>query len=146
MDVPVKAEQVGYDTIAGVYGYGDAVGSFLDGDLIGGFAELGGSLQHFSQAAVDLPRMTRVVGNPLWSTTWPGVSSPNPGQTVAVFLGGREGYGHDPSNYTDYLVGHHNVSIAGFEASVAAAGYAAPGDVYTIDVSIPSDPAGAVAP
>lgn len=135
-DAAVQVEHLGYDGVAGVYGYGDAVGSFLSGDLGGGFRDLGGSLSHFGGVGLDVLQLRHGI-NPLASTMTPHVAHPNPGQTVAVFDGGTAGVGHDPANYTDYLLGHTEPSIAQFEASVAAAGYSTSGTVYTVDVSVP---------
>lgn len=135
-DAAVQIEAAGHAPVGAVDGYADAVGDFLSGDLLGGFAELRGSAGHAGATAVGVATLA-TGGNPLAATTTPGVTQPHPNHTVAVFDGGTVGAGHHPDNYVDYLTGHTSTAVAGFEASVGQGGYAAPGTVYVVDVSVP---------
>ena len=128
-DMAVQVEAAGHHPVGAVDGYVDAIGTFLSGDLGGGFEHLGESAGHVGSLVTG--------GNPLGPTTTPNVSQPSPHHTVAVFDGGTEGVGHDPHNYSDYLTSHTSTEVAAFEASVGAGGYAGPGTVYVIDVSVP---------
>lgn len=85
-----------------------------------------------------------VVGQPL---PWPdasallgtGVERVDGHTLVARFAGGAEGVGHHQQNYIDYLngAGAADPSVGAFMASVARAGYAAPGTTMAVDVSVP---------
>ena len=56
-------------------------------------------------------------------------------QLVDVFDGGAAGVGHHPANYIEHV--HAESRLAAFFESVDAAGYAAPGTSWAIDVSVP---------
>jgi hypothetical protein len=56
---------------------------------------------------------------------------------VDVLDGGRVGAGHHLSNYAEHLDTPLEPAVVGFLGSVGGAGYAGPGSVVAIDVSIP---------
>lgn len=61
---------------------------------------------------------------------------------VARFDGLDAGFGHHPDNYRDYLERLPDTEVAAFTATLVAAGYTGPGEVYAIDVSVPGDRGG----
>ena len=65
------------------------------------------------------------------------VTTPTERQVVSVFDGGDAGWGHHQSNYIDYITGHTDPAVATFTAALADAGYARPGHVFAVDVSVP---------
>lgn len=137
-DLAVQVEAAGYHPVAAAESYAEAIGDFLSGDLLGGVASVGDSLGHAGGSLIG-GIVLASGGNPLASTTTPGVTQPRPNQTVAVFDGDGRGAGHHPTNYTDYLVTHTSETVDAFEASVGEAGFAGPGDVYVVDVSVPAE-------
>lgn len=70
-------------------------------------------------------------------TPEPGVRSPVDGQIVSVFDGGAAGFGHRQAHYVEHLRQVDDPSVLAFLASVADAGYAAPGEAFAVDVSVP---------
>ncbi|MFP5486990.1 MAG: hypothetical protein ACLGHQ_01610 [Acidimicrobiia bacterium] len=104
-------------------------------------------VRHVARRADDLGRIAvgAATTDPLairdgaagFVTVEPGVTNPAPGQVVDVFEGGGAGAGHDPSNYLRHLAEVDDPSVEAFLASVAAAGYGAPGFAVAVDVSVP---------
>src|SRR5690606_19627720 len=70
-------------------------------------------------------------------TLEPGVRTPGPGRVVSVFDGGGDGFGHAPSTYAAYVDHVADPAVLTFLASVAGAGYSAPGVAIAVDVSVP---------
>ncbi len=136
-DVPVQVENFGYHPVGLVDSFDDALDRFIARDPAGGFAELTDTGRHASGLVVDGVAVRSGV-SPIADTQRPGVHQPRPDQVVSVFAGGSTGAGHAQSNYTDYLTTHTSRPVAGFEHSVGASGYGAPGQIVTIDVSIPA--------
>lgn len=68
-----------------------------------------------------------------------GVTRVDSHTIVARFDGGMQGVGHHQSNYIDYLngAGGRDPAVRGFLASIADAGYTAPGETIAVDVSVP---------
>ncbi len=96
-------------------------------------------------AAIHDPGMM-VDGATDFVTLRPGVDQPRDGQVVAVFDGGGDGFGHDQSNYLDYLTAVDDPAVTSFLGSLGrdiAAGRDAPaagpttGSAWAIDVSVP---------
>jgi hypothetical protein len=78
-------------------------------------------------------------------TLRPGVDRPRDGQVVAVFDGGGDGFGHDQSNYLEYLAVVDDPAVTDFLGSLGRdiAGRDSPGaglttgSAWAIDVSVP---------
>jgi hypothetical protein len=96
-------------------------------------------------AAVHQPRMV-LDGATDFVTLRPGVDRPRDGQVVAVFDGGGDGFGHDQSNYLEYLETVDDPAVTDFLRSLGrdiAGGRGGGPDVPTtgsawaIDVSVP---------
>jgi hypothetical protein len=143
-DTAVNLERLGYHPVAAVDHTADAWGEFWDGDVFGGVADLLGAGSDVGQFLVEVGPLGPIVGlpgvQPPSSGLVPkeGVSTPGPNQVMSVFDGGRQGAGHHQQNYVDYLATVAESALDEFAASVAAAGYAGPGEVFTIDVSVPA--------
>ena len=135
-DVPVQVENFGYHPVGLVDSFDDALDRFIARDPSGGLAELRQTGHHAAGIVID-GAVVRAGGSPIADTTQPDVYQPRPDQVVSVFDGGSAGAGHAQSNYTDYLTSHTSGPVAGFERSVGASGYGAPGQIVTFDVSIP---------
>lgn len=58
---------------------------------------------------------------------------------VDVFDGGRDGFGHHPSNYVEHLEATGDEPIVEFFESIADSGYARSATAVAIDVSVPAD-------
>lgn len=109
-------------------------GSILRGDL-GGIRDHAGDLLHQADELLLPPTLPWPDAAALLRT---GVTRPDAHTIVARFDGGTAGVGHHQSNYIDYLngAGGRDPAVRGFLASVADAGYAAPGQTEAVDVSV----------
>lgn len=95
-------------------------------------------------AALRDPRMV-ADGATDFVTLRPGVDRPRDGQVVAVFDGGGDGFGHDQSNYLDYLATVDDPDVTAFLRSLggdiaagrSGGGAAITGSAWAIDVSVP---------
>jgi hypothetical protein len=151
-DVPVIAEGLGYTvtevrneaarvvggakrTVDDVLGIG---GSLLNGDLGGVFAH-GGDIAGQAQRVLTTDSLPMPDAAALLST---GVRNIDGHIVEARFAGGAKGAGHHQQNYIDYIngAGSTDPSVSSFMASVASAGYAAPGETNAVDISV-DDPA-----
>ncbi len=151
-DAPVIAEGLGYTAtevrntaarvaagteraVGDVFGLG---GSVLTGNL-GGVLEHGSDLAGQSKGWLTSTSLPQPDAAALLST---GVREVDGHIVEARFAGGSEGVGHAQKNYIDYTngAGANDDGVGEFLASIAQAGYAAPGQTHAVDVSV-DDPA-----
>lgn len=148
-DEVVNLERLAYRPAAATVDMIDAVGHTTRRDWVGVVASLADASGELADAGVDLatrmggiPPLVGLPDNPLGprGAATVGVTTPRPNQVHAVFDGGRRGWGHHQANYTAYARDADASAVAAFHASVAEAGYDAFGQLYTVDVSVPTRP------
>lgn len=167
-DAAIIAEAIGHGhVVEGIEARRDLLGDVADLDPIGTITSVGriayhnvgtvfSAIEHTVERSPDLFEMTvgaalhdpRMVvdGATDFVTLRPGVDRPRDGHVVAVFDGGRDGVGHDQSNYLEYLATVDDPDVTDFLRSLGsdiAAGRGAPaagpttGSAWAIDVSVP---------
>lgn len=150
-DGAVIGEGIGYTATEVRNATGRVVGTARDtfGDLLGlgsslAHGDAGGVLDHagdllgqarrtLSPGALPQPDAVALIGT--------GVRRLDAHTVVARFDGGSTGIGHHQSNYIDYIngAGQADATVRNFYASIAQAGYTAPGQTQAVDVSV-ADP------
>lgn len=121
-------------TASDVWDFGEAV---LQGDLQDALSE-GGDIAGRAKRLATHTELPVPDAAALLNT---GVRDINGHIVEARFNGGSEGVGHHQNNYIDYVngAGKRDPMVSDFYASIAKAGYAAPGQTEAVDVSV-SDP------
>ena len=147
-DVPVIAEGVGYTATEVRNAAGRVVGGAkravadalgIGGSLLTG--NFGSVLSHGGDIAGQVQRVLGTNSVPMPDATAllsTGVLNIDGHIVDARFAGGAKGAGHHQQNYIDYINGAGAVdpSVSKFMASVASAGYAAPGQTNAVDISV----------
>jgi len=139
LDVPGVLDRLGDGIWDGVWGLGDAVvdtGQFAAGSAV----NIGSDI---------INHETRKFGfeDPVGKVDWgdfddiflieDGVTRPTDQQTVVVFEGDWNGFGHHPDNYADHVATTTDQATIDFYESLASEGYTGTMDRWSIDVSVP---------